>query len=549
MKILSRAHNLLGLITLGTLGIASGLQAASQTWNSDGSSADWGSSSNWGGNSAPGATAGSTSSDIATFSSAVGTVGTSGNPILIDANRNIQSMVFSGAPGSFTIGTIGGNTLKMTSSGSIVINNGLTNTSGVTQTINAPMDIYGSFTLTNNSTNGSGAGAATLSIGGDIKAASVTTPVTLTLRGSNMNTNIVNGTISNGTSSALTISKTDAGLWRLAGTNSFTGNVLIYAGTIVANSIADSGVNSALGAGSSISLGQNSASVGTGTLSYAGDTASSNRNIIISNGANGGGGVISVTTAGQTLTLSGNVTASNTGAASAFRVSGVGNGVLSGTITGSPNMAVTKDGTGTWAFSGTNTYSGTTTVTAGTLLINGDQTLATGNVTVSNSGTTFGGEGQVGGATVLGAGTKLSAGSAAGLAGNLTFKNGLDLSATNNNTGALVFDLGSVSGSDKITLTSGTLSLGTLDASDFTFNLLAGFGNGTYTLFDSASAISGSIGASVINFAGGLTGTLSIDSVNNNVILEVVPEPSVTFLLGASAMVLLFFRRKRVASC
>jgi len=544
MKTPFKAHAILGLITIGALCTPASVRAASQTWNSDGSSANWDSTTNWGGNTAPGATSGSVSTDVATFNSAVGTVGTSGNPIVIDANRNIYELSFSGAPGSFTIGSAAGNTLKITSGGRIIINSAMTNTSLATQTVNAPMDLYGSLTLTNNSANGSGTGSGLLSVGGNIKAAT-SSPVTLTLRGSNTNNNVVSGTISNGTSSALSLTKTDSGLWRLTGTNSFTGNVLIYAGTLVANSIANSGVDSALGAGSSISLGQNSASVGMGTLSYAGSTASSNRTITIANGASGGAGTIAVTTAGQTLTLSGNVSASNTSAASTLRINGVGNGVLSGTITGTPNMAITKEGTGTWTFSAANTYSGITTVSAGTLLINGDQSLATGNVTVSNSGTVLGGSGDIGGATVLGIGTKLSAGSATGLAGELTFHNGLDLSAASNNSGAYIFDLGAVATSDMITITSGTLSLGTLDATDFSFNLLAGFGNGEYTLFAASSTISGSIGTSTINFAGDRTGTLSIDDVNNRVLLTVVPEPSAAALFGGAGMMLFLFRRKR----
>lgn len=73
-----------------------------------------------------------------------------------------------------------------------------------------------------------------------------------------------------------------------------------------------------------------------------------------------------------------------------------------GLITGT--TALTKKGSETLTLSGTNTYSGNTVIEAGTLLINGMQSSATGPVTVT--GGTLGGSGNIGGdITVSAAGT------------------------------------------------------------------------------------------------------------------------------------------------
>lgn len=74
----------------------------------------------------------------------------------------------------------------------------------------------------------------------------------------------------------------------------------------------------------------------------------------------------------------------------------------------------TQVGSGTTILNAANTYKGPTTVSAGTLLVNGDQGQATGAVSVA-SGATLGGSGTIGGAVaVLGGGT-LSPGSGVGV--------------------------------------------------------------------------------------------------------------------------------------
>ncbi len=78
---------------------------------------------------------------------------------------------------------------------------------------------------------------------------------------------------------------------------------------------------------------------------------------------------------------------------------GTFSGVIQNDTTNNPDTAIrnslVKSGTGTQTLSGNNTYTGTTTVSAGTLVVNGDQSAATGAVTVAD-GATLKGNGTIG---------------------------------------------------------------------------------------------------------------------------------------------------------
>ena len=83
-----------------------------------------------------------------------------------------------------------------------------------------------------------------------------------------------------------------------------------------------------------------------------------------------------------------------------------------------------KEGAGQWTLTRDNTYTGTTTVNGGTLIVNGDQSAATGNVTVNANGT-LAGNGVIGGNATLNG--KLSPG--ADGVGTLTFSGNLTLNS------------------------------------------------------------------------------------------------------------------------
>jgi len=542
--------------------------SADGTWNTAQTGLQaWSASGNWTGGVIPGLTTGATNTDKATFGSS-----SAPTQITIDSGRNLRSLEFGGtnALGLYTIGSAGANlgeTLRLTSGGSISV---LAGTTTVT-TIDAPLTLEpasastaGTYSLTNNANNvDNDPNVPKLNVTGNISGGITSAGITLNLTGSagsrslNDSGNIISGLISNGgAAQGLSIALTgadggDRGAWRLSNNNnSFTGSVSVSAGTLLFTSIADSGVNSAIGAGSvlninsgahvkylggaastnrtingsgsfysqgtgaltltgtvtttgtlnfrggqnfimdtvvtgpgglsrtdngtlflnrvntfsgnisvaqgkfsfatiaiksvnsaigagtTITLGQNSNSVGT--IEFTGTSGgSSDRDIRLSNGdaASSGNGSISNTVAGQTLTLSGTVRATNSNAAflSSLNLTGAGNGVMSGVIGGTNAntaatiaMQLTKTGAGTWALSGANNYSRGTLISAGTLLATNTTGSATGTGNVITSGTgTLGGTGFITGGTgaaiTIASGTRLMVGNthqtAAGVVG------------------------------------------------------------------------------------------------------------------------------------
>lgn len=526
---------------------------------------DWSGLANWIDSIVPGATSGSTNSDTATFGS-----NTDATFVTIDEGRNVRSLLFNGTDplGLFTLGSAGANAgeaLRLSSGGSLTVAAGtLTAT-----TIHAPLILEaaspttnGTYTITNNSTTAASAFANDnlykLNLYGDISGGTTTGAITLNFTGSSgsrgvdASANLVFGQISDGGAAgglAVTVTGVggNIGAWRFENhNNSYTGSTTIGAGTLIFGSLADAGVNSALGAGSliqlssgaqakyvggaastnrtitsnggalyssgsgaltlngaltlasggltfrggqsviinsvvtgsgglsrtdngtvflneastftgnlsaqdgafrfatiadkgiaspigmgtTISLGQNSATTGRIEFTGAGG-GSSNRDFVLTNGsaASSGNGRIDNTVAGQVLALSGWVrsTSSTASHVSSLNLTGLGDGLLSGVVGGTtsspstPNhMTLTKSGSGTWALSNANLYYGPTHISAGALLaLNmGGSATGTGNVTTSGSGV-LGGTGFVtstaGGSITIAAATTLRVGTTHGL--------------------------------------------------------------------------------------------------------------------------------------
>ncbi|HEU4891956.1 MAG TPA: autotransporter-associated beta strand repeat-containing protein [Vicinamibacterales bacterium] len=185
----------------------------------------------------------------------------------------------------------------------------------------------------------------------------------------------------------------------LTSANEYLGTTTINGGILSTPLLANGGAVSGIGMSSNAAA---NLILNGGTLQYSGGATSTDH-------------LFTLTTSGGALDASGNgpLTFSNTGA---IALSGSGDRrlTLTGTNTGANTLAsvlgdgggptsLTKSGNGTWVLTGTNTYSGVTNVTAGRLVINGDQSGATGAVSVA-SGATLNGTGTIGGNVVIGGG-------------------------------------------------------------------------------------------------------------------------------------------------
>lgn len=365
-----------------------------------------------------------------------------------------------------------------------------------------------------------GTGAITISSGGKFQLTG-----SLTFRG---NANfIVDGLITG----SGTVTRTDGGTVFLNNVNNdFTGDISISTGAFNVRSVADKLTASAIGKGSNISLGQNGGGTALpnniGRLTVSSSTnQSTNRPIKIANGISGtttvavGGGIVENSVAGTTLTLTGNVTTNRADLASSFELTGAGNGVLTGVITGSPLLAFTKSGAGVWELSGANTHIGTNTISGGTLLVANTTGSATGTGSITvNSGGTLGGTGTVvpaaGNSITFNSGSSLMVGNTNGTANGSVASNGYTAAPSTLTLGSnasvaitlggtLQFDLfGSSDGvtfgsSDLLKVqTTGSVTLGgAISISDLTGNANwraggSGWTTGTWQLIDWSGASS-----------------------------------------------------------
>lgn len=135
--------------------------------------------------------------------------------------------------------------------------------------------------------------------------------------------------------------------------NSYTGTTTLRSGTLSVDCLANSGLQSGIGASSDVTGGL---VFNGGRLAYTGGTVAINRGFTMT------GGYINVAQAGTTLTMSG---------------AAVGNGTM------------IKEGAGTLVLSGANTYTGTTQVSEGTLRAGSTQALGGSGLRMGATGTLF----------------------------------------------------------------------------------------------------------------------------------------------------------------
>jgi fibronectin-binding autotransporter adhesin len=339
--------------------------------------------------------------------------------------------------------------------------------------------------------------------------------------------NEVTGIISNGTATGIgvSITKSGTGTWTLSGANTYTGNTILAAGTLVARSTSPFGGSARLnvtgvsgsgpGAGTfvyatdggdaAVPIGMGTGSTFTVVSDRATPGAAVDRTMSVLAGNGLGGGTINFTkgsnvTSGtpkitftqlglgagstQTTTLNptdvnlsiGNVSKFNNTPAQTLELSGnsTGNEITGVVSNGTATIHISKSGTGTWVLSGANTYTGITTVNGGKLLINGTHT--GGGAYTVNSGGTLGGTGSIGSnITVLAGGTLSPGASVESLAvvGNVTLGDDSIYQYEIDTTAPYDADLTDITGGGGL----GLLAIGnnvTLSATDLTPGFIIG---------------------------------------------------------------------------
>jgi autotransporter-associated beta strand protein len=295
-------------------------------------------------------------------------------------------------------------------------------------------------------------------------------------------------TLSGSLSGPGSLSKVDSGTLILAATNTYSGNTLVSAGT--------------LALGSSLALQQSILDTsGGGTLSFGSLSAATLGGLT-------GPGTLNLTTA---LSV-GNNSSSTT---------------FSGSLTGPGS--VTKIGSGALAVTGSSTYSGPTTINQGELVVNGS---LISPATVNNGGI-LGGMGSLSSVTVNSGGT-LAPGDAFGtlsVTGSLILSSGA----------AMDYGLDTPTTSDMASC--GNLTLSDQQFSDFHFTWTPNFGPGTYNLIAFGSLGGTGLGNKRSGTINGYPAYIAIQS--NDLVLNVVPEPSTLALLATGALGLLAWEWRR----
>jgi fibronectin-binding autotransporter adhesin len=290
------------------------------------------------------------------------------------------------------------------------------------------------------------------------------------------------------------------------GTTTNTANVNL-ASTLVVSGVSNGGVNSALGSSSSDAA---NLVLDRGVLRHTG-AANSSTDRLFTIGA-GGATLESAGAGGVTFGSAGGANALSGTGARTLTLGGAGTGrsTLASSLANGADpigdvLSVVKSGSGTWTLAGNNTYTGTTTVSAGALYVNGNQSLATGAVSVL-AAATLGGSGTIGGAVTLAANSTLAPGASPG---TLTLVQPLSLPSGANYNWQMLSAIGTAGGAaawDLLSVT-GALAIDATSADPFRINLwtLSGTGpdvSGNAANFNAASNYAWTIATA----AGGITG-------------------------------------------
>jgi autotransporter-associated beta strand protein len=205
----------------------------------------------------------------------------------------------------------------------------------------------------------------------------------------------------------------------LLGLNSFTGQFNIGQGTVVVNTLYNTGFESSLGIGTGtngIITNMAGGNTGEATLRYIGEETATNRQVRFQSNVAGARSVIEASGAGKLTFLNAAFNApdsTSTRAAQTLVLAGTNVGQIEGRIANNSATSVVslaKEGPGTWLLKDPTTFTGTTTISAGTLAVGTTRALETSPRVTVAAGATFDVSAIVGGYVVASATTQTLAG-------------------------------------------------------------------------------------------------------------------------------------------
>lgn len=331
--------------------------------------------------------------------------------------------------------------------------------------------------------------------------------------------------------------------------NSFTGSFAMRGGRAEIVSLANQGVNSSIGAGTSIVLGASTASANQFQFAYVGaGNASTDRTLNLQPGGN-----LQINIHNDSSN-NGNLSFTNTAAISVsnateshdrmvtFKGTSTGITTLDGQLVNRWIGIRVMDNAGIVRLTGDNSYHNETQVTGGTLWIDGDQSGSLGDVIVGVAGV-LGGNGIVGGETFV-SGAIAPGGESIR---TLTVANHLTWNGTAEGSVAdWQFRLGESDVSDRLAISGAGHDFNKGTGEVFQFDFLGTGEIGIYTLITwTGDTEFEASDFSYTNLAAGLAGQFSIEDTHL-IFTVAIPEPSTYVLgLGMLALLVLWVRRVR----
>ncbi|MFM7183980.1 MAG: beta strand repeat-containing protein, partial [Planctomycetota bacterium] len=316
----------------------------------------------------------------------------------------------------------------------------------------------------------------------------------------------------------------------LLGLNQFSGQFNVGVGTVVINTLYNTGFESSLGTGTStngtIINMASTAGYQEATLRYIGEETATNRQVRLQSNVAGARSVIEANGTGPLTFSNGSFNAPDTTSSRAAQnlvLSGTSTGVIQGRIVNNSATSVislVKEGTGKWTLRDPTTFTGNTTISAGTLAVAAPTALETSpRVTVAAGATfdvsaiggytlrptqTLAGNGTVEGSVTLGGGATLSPGASPG---TLTVTGSATLGAGGNYNWQ-VFNAagtaGSATGWDLLSV-GGALDVAATSADPFKINLW------------SLSGVAPDVNGNAINWNATTSGTWRIASATGGI--------------------------------